>query len=419
MTYVRILIALAASCIWPFYQLDVKNAFLHGDLHEEIYMQPPLGLSHSSSHVCRLWKALYGLKQAPRVWFEKFQSTILSFGFHQSENDHALFIHTSARGLIALLLYVDDMIITCDDLDCIHSVKSYLQQQFDKKDLGPLRYFLGIKVAYSPRGYILSQQKYTADLLSRAELTDTGTVSTPMQLHQKLTPTMGEPLTNPTRYRELVGALVYLTISRPDIAYAVHIVSQFMQAPTSVHYVALLRILRYLRGSIHQSLFFSSSSKPQLRAYCDADWAGDLTDRWSTTGYCVFFGNSLISWRSKKQDIVAKSSTEAEYRAMSSAASEIVWLRRLLGDLGVQCSTSTPLYCHNQSAIKIANNPVFHERTKHIEIDRHFVRHYYINGSISLPFIPSAQQLADFFTKSQTTQRHQYLLSKLSVFTSP
>ncbi|XP_020082391.1 uncharacterized protein LOC109705988 [Ananas comosus] len=173
-------------------------------------------------------------------------------------------------------------------------------------------------------------------------------------------------------------------IVHQDIAYAVHIVSQFVQEPTSVHYAAVLRILRYLRGTINQSLFFSSTSELALRAYSDADWAGDHTDRRSTTGYCIFLGDSLISWRAKKQNIVSKSSAEAEYRAMSATASEIVWLRRLLGDIGITCSTPTPLYCDNQSAIKIANNP-----------------------------------LADFFTKSHTTQRHHFLLSKLSVFNPP
>lgn len=224
------------------------------------------------------------------------------------------------------------MIITGDDSAAITSLKAHLKQQFDMKDMGFLRDFLGLEIAYSTR--VLSQQKYITDILQ--SLSDTRFADTPMELHVKLRPTDGVPLEDPTRYRQLVGALVYLTISRPDIANAVHILSQFVSAPTSVHYAALLRVLR---GTIRRSLLFSSTSSLELRAYTDADWAGDPTDRRSTTGFCIFLGSSLISWRSKKQAVVSRSSTEAEYRAMADTSAEIVWLRRLLRTLGIDLRT--------------------------------------------------------------------------------
>ncbi|KAL5567111.1 hypothetical protein UlMin_030275 [Ulmus minor] len=227
------------------------------------------------------------------------------------------------------------MIITGDDVDGIAVLKRELTRQFEMKDLGSLRYFLGIEVAFSPKGYLLSQSKYTADILERACLTDIRTVDTPCELNVQYSPSDGNPLLDPTLYRTIVGSLVYLTITRPDIAYAVHI-------------AAVLRILRYLRGTIFHSLLLPSTSSLDLRAYSDADHGRDPTSRKSVTGFCIFLGDSLISWKSKKQTIVSQSSTEAEYRAMTSTTKEIVWLHWLLADMGVSLSHPTPMYCDNK-----------------------------------------------------------------------
>ncbi|XP_030942055.1 uncharacterized protein LOC115967115, partial [Quercus lobata] len=343
-----------------------KNAFLNGDLSEAVYMQPPPGLSVDSNKVCHLRRALYGLKQAPRAWFAKFSSTIFRLGYTASPYDSALFLRRTDKGTILLLLYVDDMIITGDDLSGIQELKDFLSQQFEMKDLGHLSYFLGLEITHSTDGLYITQAKYASDLLSRAGLTDSKTVDTPVELNAHLTPSGGKPLSNPSLYRRLVGSLVYLTVTRPDISYAVHQVSQYLSAPRSTHYAAVLRILRYLKGTLFHGLFYSAQSPLVLRAFSDADWAGDPTDRRSTTGYCFLLGSSLISWRSKKQTFVARSSTEAEYRALADTTSELLWLRWLLKDLGVSTSSATPLYCDNQSAIHIAHNDVFHERTKHI-----------------------------------------------------
>jgi hypothetical protein len=215
------------------------------------------------------------------------------------------------------------------------------------KDLGSLRYFLGIEVAYSLRGYLLSQSKYVADILERARLTDNKTIDTPIEVNTRYSSSDGLPLTYPTLYRTIVGSLVYLTITRPDIAYVVHVVSQFVASPTTVHWATVLRILQYLRGIIFQSLLLSSTSSLELCAYSDADHDSDPTYRKLVTGFCIFLGDSLISWKSKKQSIVSQSSTEAEYCAMTSTTKEIIWLRWLLADMRVSLSHLTPMYCDN------------------------------------------------------------------------
>uniref|UniRef100_A0A2N9FLQ8 Reverse transcriptase Ty1/copia-type domain-containing protein n=1 Tax=Fagus sylvatica TaxID=28930 RepID=A0A2N9FLQ8_FAGSY len=373
---VRTLIAVSASRHWPLFQMDVKNAFLNGELTEEVYMQLPPSFSQPpgfSPKVCRLRRALYGLKQAPRAWFAKFSSTISQHGFSASSYDSALFFRRSDHGITLLLLYVDDMIITGDDVQGIQDLKRFLGQHFEMKDLGPLSYFLGLEVSSSSDGYYLTQAK------------------------------------------QLVGSLVYLTVTRPDISYAVHIVSQFMAAPRSLHYTVVLRILRYLKGTLFHGLHFSSQSSLTLQAYSDADWAGDPTDRRSTTGYCFLLGDSLISWRSKKQSVVARSSTEAEYRALADTTAELLWLRWLLQDLGIDCSTAVPIHCDNRSAIQIAHNDVFHERTKHIEIDCHFVRHHLLQDTLQLRSMSSQDQLADIFTKPMPPGRFRDLISKLKL----
>ena len=238
--------------------------------------------------------------------------------------DSALFLRRTDKGTILLFLYVDDMIITGDDLNGIQELKDFLSQQFEMKDLGHLNYFLGLEIIHSTDELYLTQAKYASELLSRAGLTDSKTVDTSVELNAHLTPSGGKPLSNPSLYRRLVGSLVYLTVTRPDISYAVHQVSQYLSAPRSTHYAAILHILRYLKGTLFHGLFYSAQSPLVLRAFSDADWAGDPTYRRSTTGYCFLLSSSLISWRSKKQTFVARSSTEAEYHALADTTSELL-----------------------------------------------------------------------------------------------
>ncbi|XP_048135760.1 uncharacterized mitochondrial protein AtMg00810-like [Rhodamnia argentea] len=328
---------------------------------------------------------------------------IRSADFVQSENDHAVFTHTSPASCTILLLYVNDMIITRDDFAHITYTKQYLHRRFAMTDLGLLRYFLGIEVARSRLSILLSQQKYISDILARVELSDTHTAATLVELHLRLRAGYGEPMSNVTCYRALVGGLGYLMTIRSNIAYAVHLVSRFVAVPRIVHYVVVLRILRYLRGTMTRSFFLPSTSSLAIRAYYDADWASNVTDRKSITGFCVFLGDSLISWCAKKQTVVSCFSTESEYRAMVDTTVDIIWLCRLLADLGIGSSAPIPLHCDNKSSIHITTNPVFHERTKYIDIDCHITRHQLQARIISLPFVAYVAQLTDLFTKSLTS----------------
>ncbi|XP_057746659.1 uncharacterized mitochondrial protein AtMg00810-like [Arachis stenosperma] len=351
-------------------------------------MKPPPGYPCPSRKVCLLRKALYGLKQALREWFDKFSTTICNLGFTSSPHENAIFIRKSEREVVLLLLYVDDMIITGDDIDGISDPKTSLHHTFEMKDLGSLSYFLGLEVISTDDGIYLSQAKYASNFLARAGITDSCTESTPIEPNVRFTPMDGTALDNLTLYRQLVGGLVYLTVTRPDIAYPVHVLSKFLSAPRTTHYVIVLRILRYVKSTLFYGLYFSAHSSLTLQAYSDADWAGDPTYRRSTTGYCLFLGDALISWRAKKQTFTARSSTKVEYRVLADTTAEV---------------------------ISIAHNDVFHERTKHIKIDCHFVRQRILIDAVRLIGVGTLDQIADIFTKAHHPTRFWALLSKLKL----
>ena len=281
-------------------------------------MSPPPGLRRQGEEdmVCRLHKSLYGLKQASRQWFAKFSEAICSAGYKQSRADYSLFIRKQGKSFTALLIYVDDILITGNDPVSIVEIKKFLHSHFHLKDLGVLKYFLGIEVSSSKNGIFISQRKYALEIIKDVGLLGAAPNSTPMERGFKLSD-KSDLLKEPGQYRRLVGRLIYLTVSRPDIMYAVHVLSRFMHQPRKLHMEAALRVVRYLKGAPGQGLFFSSNNDFRLRGYCDSDWAGCPLTRRSTTGYCVFLGPSLISWRSKRQKTVSLSSAEAEYRAMT------------------------------------------------------------------------------------------------------
>ena len=418
MATVRCLLALAAYHKWDI-QLNINNASLHGDLVEEVFMKVPEGLPNPDNKVCLLKKSIYGLKQASRQWFAKLVHELLSQGFTQSLNDYSLFLKHNNGLLTLAAVYVDDIILTGNDLPSIHQLKAHLHTTFSIKDLGKMHYFLGIEITYLPTGICMSQKKFTSELITSSKLTDLRTVATPLPLNLKLQATEGELYHGPEYYRCLVGKLNFLTNTRPDLAYTVQHLSQFMQSPRLPHVQALQHTLRYVNATAGHGILLNGTATPVLQAYSDSDWGACLNTRKSVTGYLMMLGSSPISWKSKKQGTVSKSSSEAEYRAMASAASEITWLVRLLQELEIPNITPVVLHCDNQSAIHIAKNPVFHERTKHIELDCHFTRDKVLEGLIQLTYLPTTSQLADVFTKILPSHQFQSLLGKLGLVSPP
>lgn len=277
-------------------------------------------------------------------------------------------------------------------------LKKALARTFEVKDLGYLHYFLGIEVVFGVQGIFLSQRKYVLDLLKETGMLNCKIASTPIEQNHHVRADSGEPV-DKHRYQRLVGRLIYLSHTRPDIAYAVSVVSRYMHDPRTCHMDAVIRILRYLKGCPGKGILFSNHANLKIEGFTDADWAGNLDDRKSTSGYCVFVGNNLVSWRSKKQSVVARSTAEAEFRSMASGLCEMMWLRILLSELRLFDGESIYLYCDNQAAINMVHNPVHHDRTKHIEIDRHFIKEKLDECALKITYVKSSDQLADVLTK--------------------
>ena len=301
MTPVRIFISLATTHNWDLHQLDIKNSFLHGDLQEEVYMEQPPGFVAQGEirRVCRLRKSLYGLKQSPRAWFGKFIQAVEKFGLQKSKSDHSVFYQNSHSGIILLVVYVVDIVITGSDSIGISSLKSFLYDQFHTKDLRMLRYFLGVEVMRSKHGIFLSQRKYVLDLLSETGKLGTKPCSSPMAPGVPLTKE-GKLFEDPERYRRLVGKLNYLTVTRPDIAHSVSVVSKYMSSLTIGNWAVIEHILCYLEGALGRGILYSNHGHNRVECFTDADWARSKEDRRSTSGYCVFVGGNLVSWKSKK-----------------------------------------------------------------------------------------------------------------------
>ncbi|GKA51091.1 ribonuclease H-like domain-containing protein [Tanacetum coccineum] len=380
----------------------------------------PPGFTDSahSDYVCLLQKSLYGLKQAPRAWFQRFSSYAIRAGFYHSKTDSSLFIFHKGPDTAYLLLYVDDIILTASSTSLLQRIISSLHAEFAMTDLGPLNYFLGISATRTTSGIFLSQKKYATEILEQAQMLNCNPCRTPVDTEKKLGPE-GSPVTDPTLYRSLAGSLQYLTFTRPDLSYAVQQLCLYMHDPREPHLNAMKRVLRYLRGTTDFGLQLFRSPTSQLIAYSDADWAGCPATRRSTSGYCVFLGDNLLAWSSKRQDTLSRSSAEAEYRGVANAVAETSWIRNLLRELHTPLSTATLVYCDNVSAVYMSANPVQHQRTKHIEIDIHFVRDKVAAGHVQVLHVPSRFQYAYIFTKGLSYPLFADFRSSLSVRKSP
>ncbi|KAH9681067.1 Integrase catalytic domain-containing protein [Citrus sinensis] len=415
LTTVRVVLAICATFDLHLEQLDVKTAFLHGQLEEEIYMLQPEGFAETGKEnlVCRLNKSLYGLKQAPRCWYKRFDSFIMSLGYNRLSSDHcAYYKRFEDNDFIILLLYVDDMLVAGPNKDRVQELKAQLAREFEMKDLGPANKILGMQI-HRDRNNMkiwLSQKNYLKKILWRFNMQDCKSISTPLPINFKLSLSMCS--SNEAERKEMsrvpyasaVRSLMFATIcTRPDIAQAVGAVSRYMANPSGEHWITVKRILRYIRGTSDVALCYGGSEFT-VRGYVDSDFAGDLDKRKSTTGYVFTLARAAVSWVSKLQTVVALSTTEAEYMAATQACKESIWIQRLLEELG-HGQEKISVFGDSQSALHIARNPAFHSRTKHIGVQYHFVREVVEDGSVDLQKIHTKENLADVLTKPINTDK--------------
>ena len=398
---VRLIISLAAQNRWKIHQMDVKSAFLNGVLEEEVYIQQPPGyeVKGQESKVLRLKKALYGLKQAPRAWNSRIDKYFHQSGFIKCPYEHALYFKIKNGDVLIVCLYVDDLIFTGSNPNMFKDFKNEMTMEFEMTDIGLMAYYLGIEVKQKEDGIFISQESYTKEILKKFKMDDCNPISTPMECGIKLFKDDEAEKVDPTLFKSLVGCLRYLTCTRPDILYATGLVSRYMETPTTTHFKAAKRILRYLKGTIDFGLYYSVSDDCKLVGYSDSDWAGDSDDRKSTTGFVFFLGDTAFTWMSKKQPIVTLSTCEAEYVAATTCVSHAIWLRNLLKELNMSQIEPTEIHVDNKSAIALAKNPVYHDRSKHIDTRYHYIRECITKQDVKLEYVKSQDQIADIFTK--------------------
>uniref|UniRef100_A0AAV1VJI6 Integrase catalytic domain-containing protein n=1 Tax=Peronospora matthiolae TaxID=2874970 RepID=A0AAV1VJI6_9STRA len=416
----RMVIAITKHFGWPLDQLDVVTAFLYGVMKEKVFCAVPEGVKMEGDFDClELIKAIYGLKQASRVWNETFDEFIRSIGFQASGFDPCLYIMTSEGHCVFVLVYVDDVLVTGSSLEMIARTKNDLKTRFEMTDSGKCAFVLGIELLDGEDGSVtMCQRRYVDDVLKRFGMDECKAVASPVDVSSRLVPSNSASKVD-VPFREAVGALMHLTTAtRPDIAYAVSFVSRFMKKPQEEHWVAVKRIFRYLQGTKMHGICYKPSAKIDFRGYSDADWAGDLADRKSTSGYVFMLLGAPVSWGSKKQPSVSLSTSEAEYIALSLAIQEGKWINRLLCEIMAAANEEGPelvIREDNQSCIKMTKNPVNHGRAKHIDIKYHHIRDEVKRGEVKLEYCETTLMLADIMTKGLHGPRHKDLTAALGI----
>ncbi|CAJ2667746.1 unnamed protein product [Trifolium pratense] len=414
---IRLVLAIAAQKGWKVFQLDVKSAFLNGDLQEEIYVEQPEGFAVQGGEdkVYLLKKALYGLKQAPRAWYSKINDHLLSIGFEKSLSESTLYVKHKGKNSLIISLYVDDLLVTGDDTRLVEEFKQEMMQAFEMTDLGLMTFFLGIEIKQNENDVFIYQKKYAKEILKKFQMEECKTVSTPMNQKEKLSKEDGFDKVDEGYYRSLIGCLMYLTATRPDILFAVSILSRFMHCASEMHLKAAKRILRYIKGTVDYGVKFESCPTFKLCGFSDSDWAGSIDDMKSTSGYCFSLGSGVFSWCTKKQETVAQSTAEAEFIAATAAVNQVVWLKKILFDLHLQQNHKIEVFIDNQAAIAISKDPVCHGKTKHFNIKLYFLREMQQNGEVTLVYCKSEDQLADLFTKPLPVSKFEFLRQKIGV----
>jgi len=403
---IRMLLAFASHKEFILYQMDVKSAFLNGYIVEEVYVEQPPGFQDHKypDYVFKLKKALYGLKQAPRAWYDRLSKFLLQNGFSIGKVDTTLFTKTKGVDLIIVQIYVDDIIFGSTNVSLCEEFSKCMHSEFEMSMMGELNYFLGLQIKQTKEGIFINQAKYVKDLLKKFDFEGMKPLSTPMSSSIKIDKDENGKAVDITKYRGMIGSLLYLTASRPDIMYSVCLCARYQSNPKESHLNAVKRIFRYLSGTKNLGLWYPKGTHIDLFSYTDADWAGCTIDRKSTSGTCHFLGFALVSWFSKKQNSVALSTAEAEYISAASCCAQVLWMKQTLLDLGLSYD-HVPIMCDNTSAINLSKNPVLHSRTKHIEIRHHFLRDHVQKGDITLEFISTNHQIADILTKPLALER--------------
>ncbi|GJU98075.1 retrovirus-related pol polyprotein from transposon TNT 1-94 [Tanacetum coccineum] len=385
-------------------------------VEEEVYVSQPMGFVDPDhpTHVYRLKKALYDLKQAPRAWYDTLSRFLLDNKFSKGAVDPTLFTRKTGKHILLVQIYVDDIIFASTDPKACDLFSNEMSSKFQMSMMGQMSFFLGLQVSQNPGGIFINQSKFALEILKKFGMDSCDPVDTPMVDRLKLDEDpLGIPV-DQTRFRSMVGSLMYLTASRPDLVFAVCMCARYQASPTKKHLEALKRVFRYLRGTINWGLWYPKDTAMALTAYADADHAGCQDTRRSTSGSAQFLGDKLVSWSSKKQKSTAISTTEAEYIAMSGCCAQILWMRSQLTDYGFAFN-KIPLYCDNHSAIALCYNNVQHSRSKHIDIQHHFIREQVEKGVVELYFVTTDYQLADIFTKALPRERFEFLLPRLGM----
>lgn len=412
---IRMLFAIAAEYNLDIDQLDVKTAFLNGDLHENVFMDQPEGfiIKGKENKVYKLNKSIYGLKQSAKCWYDKINTVLTKkMSFQRSSVEPCVYFRSQKDRLTMICLYVDDILLFTSSIEDKKSIKDQLMKEFEIKDLGTVHEFLGMRVCKEKETITLDQTNYIKNVLHKFKMDDCKPIGTPMEPGLKLT--KAETSSDNYEYRNLIGCLMHIAVcTRPDIAHAVSFLSQFNNCFSEIHWKAAKRVLRYLKGTLNYRLFFERSGL-NIAGYVDADWASCEVDRKSYTGFVFKIGNSVVSWESRKQKTVALSSTEAEYMGLSDACKEALFIRTFFNEcLNLNCTLT--LYNDNQSAQKLCENSMFHARTKHIDIRHHFIRDIVNKHFVNIKYLSTDEMPADILTKPLVKEKFVNFLNELSL----
>ncbi|KAK9074991.1 hypothetical protein SSX86_003310 [Deinandra increscens subsp. villosa] len=421
METVRVILAMAATNGWLVHHLDVKSAFLNGELQEEVYVCQPDGfeVKGKENHVYKLHKALYGLKQAPRAWNYKLDKTLKELGFSKCTHEPAVYMIKKSGSVLLLGVYVDDIILTGSREKDVEMFKEKMKASFDMSDMGLLSYYLGIEVKQEKGEITLMQSAYAKKILKLARMERCNPSQYPMEHRLSLTKEGEGAAVDPTYYRQLIGSLRYLVHTQPDLCYSVGVVSRFMEAPKESHLAAVKHILRYIKGTIFNGLKYGAGGDGKLVGYSDSSYGNDIIDRRGTTGTIFYYSDNAITWSSQKQRTVALSSCEAEFMAATDAARQAIWLRNLISEISGLEPQCVKLKVDNEGAIALMKNPVFHGRSKHIDTKYHFIRECVERNLIFVEHVDGKLQKADMLTKALPRVKFEEMKELIGVKVCP